>query len=64
MLVMSFKSIVEDIWSVEFIIKGVFHQQIYSDELTFFFLRRIKGRALCFPTYKSSFSSSLSVNFI
>ena len=32
----------EDIQSVEFAAKEVFHQQIYSDELTFFSLRKKK----------------------
>ena len=44
----------ENVRSVKFVVKAVFHYQICSDELAFFFLRTIKGRTLCFSTNKSS----------
>ena len=61
---MNFISIMEEVWSEEFAVKAVFHQQIYSNELTFSSLRTIKGRTVCFSTTKSALSSSLGVNFI
>ena len=41
------KHIMEDVQSVEFVTKAVFHSQIYPDELAFFSLQTIKGRTPC-----------------
>ena len=49
-----------DVRSVEFAVKAVFHQQIYSCKLLFPFWT-IKGRTLCFPTKESAVRVVLSV---
>ena len=56
----------ENVLSVEFALSAVFHQRLYSDEVTVFSLRTIKGRTLWFSSKKSSALSfsSLSVTFI
>ena len=41
-------------WKVFGWIEMVFHKQIYSDELTFFFLQTIKGRTSCYSTKKNA----------
>ena len=43
-----------DVQSLKFVIKAVFHCQIYLDELTFISLQIIKGQALSFSTKKSA----------
>ena len=60
LLWLGFKYIMADVRSVEFAVKAVFHQQIYSCKLLFPFWT-IKGRTLCFPTKESAVRVVLSV---
>ena len=48
LVILNFKSIMENVRSREFAAKGVFRQQIYFDKLTFFPLRAIKVGLLVF----------------